>query len=96
MCIHYNNHSEVKIKNFYDEKGKLISYPAKRPLRELVLNAIADMFEYNCKYSEKEVNEIIKRSILFSDVELIRRELYDYRLLDRLKDGSVYWREKTK
>lgn len=43
-----------KVKNFYDEKGKLISYPAKRPLREL----------------------------------------YDYRLLDRLKDGSVYWREK--
>lgn len=60
-----------------------------------MLDAIAEMFEYNRHYSEKEVNEIIKQSILFSDVELIRREMYDYRLLDRLKDGSAYWREKV-
>lgn len=84
-----------KVKNFYDENGKLISYPAKRPLRKLVLDVIAEMFEYNRQYSEKEVNEIIRQSILFSDVELIRREMYDHRLLGRLKDGSAYWREKV-
>ena len=45
------------------------------------------------KYTEKEVNEIIRQNILFSDVELIRRELYQYKLIGRLRDGSEYWRE---
>lgn len=41
---------------------------------------------------EKEVNEIIKQCISFTDVELIRREMYELKYLDRLKDGSAYWK----
>lgn len=29
----------------------------------------------------------------FYDVELVRRELYDYKFLGRKKDGSEYWKE---
>ena len=80
-----------KIKVFYNQEGLLTQYPSKRPMREIALGRIAAKFEANRKYTEKEVNKIIKDSISFSDVEWIRRELYQWRFLDRLKDGSEYW-----
>ncbi len=81
-----------KAENFYD-KGKLISYPTKIPIRMIVLKRIAEKFEYGREYTEKEVNRIIAEQILFSDVALIRRELYQNRLINRLPDCSEYWRE---
>ncbi len=82
-----------KLKRFYDEEQRLIQYPSKRPLRILALSAIAEKFDASRKYSEKEVNEVIRSSIAFSDVELIRRELFQYKFMGRLKDGSEYWVE---
>ena len=54
---------------------------------------LAEQFEMDTDYTEKEVNEIIKSQIAFSDVELIRRELFQERFLNRLRDGSRYWKE---
>ena len=82
-----------KLAVYYDEEGRLTQYPGKRPLRELALLKIADCFEPDRKYTEKEVNEIIRENISFSDVELIRREMFQSKLLGRLRDGSQYWRE---
>ena len=45
------------------------------------------------KYTEKEINEIIRSHIAFSDIELIRREMFQYKLIGRLRDGSEYWVE---
>ncbi|RKI85068.1 DUF2087 domain-containing protein [bacterium 0.1xD8-71] len=36
-------------------------------------------------------NGLIK--IAFDDIELICREMYQYKFLGRLKDGSEYWAE---
>lgn len=85
--------AKAKIKNFYNTEGKLISYPSKRPLRLLALGKIAEYFENGRDYTEKEVNEIIKENIVFSAVEMVRRELYDLRFMNRTKDGARYWRE---
>lgn len=82
-----------KLAFYYDEEGLLIQYPTKRPLRQIVLARIAEQFEMDTDYTEKEVNEIIKSQITFSDVELIRRELFQERFLNRLRDGSRYWKE---
>ena len=62
-------------------------------MRMIALGKIADCFDKGRKYTEKEVNETIRQNISFSDFVLIRRELFDYRFLDRLSDGSQYWRE---
>lgn len=62
-------------------------------MRMIALRKIAECFDKDKKYTEKEVNEIIRQNISFSDFVLIRRELFDYRFLDRLSDGSQYWRE---
>lgn len=83
-----------KLKRYYDETGRLTQYPSKRPMRILALTKIADQFEPAKKYSEKEVNEIIRANIAFGDIELVRREMYQYKLMGRLRDGSAYWREE--
>lgn len=50
-------------------------------------------FEAGRQYTENEVNAIIKQNIAFSDIELIRREMFQLKLIGRLRDGSAYWRE---
>lgn len=82
-----------KLENYYDSQGRLSQYPTKRPMRVMALTKIADCFEFGRQYTEKEVNEIIKQNISFSDVELVRREMFQLKLMGRLKDGSAYWRE---
>lgn len=82
-----------KLERYYNSENKLTQYPSKRPMRVLALARIAEKFEMDKKYTEKEVNEIIKTSIAFSDVELIRREMFQYRFINRLRDGSQYWLE---
>lgn len=81
------------LRPFYDDEGRLLRYPSRRSLRLPVLTAIARGFEPGRDYTEKEVNGVIRAAIAFDDVELIRRELFEHRLLRRLRDGSRYWRE---
>ncbi len=82
-----------KLDNYYDSNDRLIQYPSKRPMRIIVLIKIEEQIELNRKYTEKEINEIIKLNIAFDDIELIRREMYQYKFLGRLRDGSEYWVE---
>ena len=80
--------------NYYDETGKLKQMPSKKPLRDIALLRIGQAFDFDADYTEKQVNEIIKSKISFNDVELVRRELFNHHILNRLKDGSKYWKEK--
>lgn len=82
-----------KLEKYYDINGKLTQYPSKRPMRIIALLKIAEAFDAEKKYTEKEVNAIIHEHIAFGDVELIRREMFQYKMISRLKDGSQYWSE---
>lgn len=80
--------------NYFDENGLLKQYPSKKPVREIVLDRIAGKIEPGKDYTEKEINQIIRDQIAFSDIELIRRELFDYAYLNRERDGSRYWKNE--
>ena len=80
-------------KRYLTSDSKLKQYPSKKPLRMMALAWMASFFEMNRMYTEKEVNEILKSRLAFSDHELLRRELYTYHFMDRKKDGSQYWLE---
>lgn len=86
---------QKKMKYFYNENGKLVQYPSKKPMRMIALQRIATEFETDRKYTEKEVNQIIKSCISFTDIELIRREMVESKLIGRLRDGSEYWLEES-
>lgn len=82
-----------KLRRYYDSDNRLTQYPSKKPMRILALIQIALKISPERKYTEKEINQIIRDSIAFSDIELIRREMFQYRLIGRLRDGSEYWSE---
>lgn len=82
-----------ELKNFLDDEGKLKIYPAKNRMKILSLFYLASKFEKDKKYSEKEVNAILKNWHTFEDWAMLRRDLYDKWFLGREPDCSVYWME---
>lgn len=82
------------LQRYLTEEGILKQYPSKKPIRMVALAYIAERFEHQRNYTEKEVNEIIKAAHSFSDHELIRRELFSYGFMGRMRDGSSYWLEE--
>lgn len=67
--------------------------PAKQRKKQLVLSYLAEKFEVEKLYSEREVNALLKEWHTFEDPATLRRELYDRRFLNRTPDGSAYWLE---
>ena len=85
---------QIVIENYLDSESRVTHWPARkrREARLMILRYLAEKFEFGQKYSEKQVNEIIKVNHLFNDHALMRRELVDAGLMGRVPDGSVYWR----
>lgn len=78
------------LRNFLDGDGKLTVFPAKRKMKVYALFYLAEKFESGREYSEREVNDVLLDWHTFADPATLRRELYDYRFLDRSRDGKVY------
>ena len=74
------------LRAFFDGK-RLRSIPAKRKARVVVLLELLRRFEPGRTYAEREVNDLLRAS--HDDVASLRRELVDYRYLERA-DGR-YW-----
>ena len=72
--------------------GEIIRWPKKPPEKEIIIKYLAEKFESDKKYTEKEINKIIEGYHLFNDIALLRRELISRKYLDRTDDGSKYWK----
>lgn len=72
----------------------LQSFPAKEKHRLLVLAAVAEHFEPGRRYPEAEVDSILEQ--VFGDYALLRRYLVEYGFMERLADGSGYWRTERR
>ncbi len=68
--------------------------PRKQKPRYAVLMYLSQRFDPEAAYSEQEVNAICAQWHTFNDYFTLRRELVDYGLLGRERDGSRYWRIK--
>ena len=77
-----------------NELDKIVRWPKKPSDKEMVITYLSTKFDYENKYTEKEVNTIIDKYHLFDDVALLRRELVSRKMLSRRDDGSEYWRIK--
>lgn len=74
---------------YFNEDGFLKSYPAREKKKIIVLEEIVKNFNKDRKYSEKEINRILKR--IYEDYASIRRALIEYGYLERNNDCSEYW-----
>jgi predicted transcriptional regulator len=77
-----------KVLRDYMEDGRLKSIPRQWKKREVILRYLAEQFDEERRYTEREVNEIISRT--HEDFATLRRELVDSRRLARERD--IYWR----
>lgn len=68
-------------------KLKLLSSKEKKKI--VILRKISEQFDSDLKYSEKEINTILKP--IYDDYATIRRYLIEYGFLDRTNDCKEYW-----
>lgn len=76
------------VENFF-EYGKLKSIPAQRKKERIILEEIAKDFNFDKKYTEKEVNDIITK--YNDDYCTIRRDMISEGILER--KASMYWKK---
>lgn len=86
----------LKLKNdisrFLDEYGRITHLSHKKNIRVATLYYLAEKFEANLDYTEKEVNAICEEWHTFGDYFILRREMIDNELLCRESNGSRYWK----
>jgi len=90
--------STPDLKDFLDELGRLKRWPSPRKQKaaqRLALEFLITKFDLHRRYTEKEVNTLLNESHTFGDAALLRRELIEAHLLERLRDGSAYWRAQA-
>jgi hypothetical protein len=81
----------LKFGYLLDPAMRVKRWPKKIVEKLFVLEYLQTKLEIERKYSEKEVNTILKEWHLFNDHALLRRELYDRYYVNRTTDGREYW-----
>jgi hypothetical protein len=82
------DHARASVLRNFVVDGRLVSIPAARGKRRVILEHIVATFEPGVRYPEREVNAILRA--WHPDHAALRRYLVDELLLAR--DSSVYWR----
>lgn len=81
-----------ELRRFLDRSGRLTMWPpAKQRDKLLILEYLATFFESGRVYTEKEVNDLLLLQSIIKDHAALRRALYEYRFMNRVRDGSQYW-----
>jgi hypothetical protein len=78
----------------YFEPGpevRLKKFPRKQKEKLVVLNRLAELFEKDRFYTEKEINADLEG--VYPDYVTVRRYMVDYGFLDRKPGGGDYWRK---
>jgi hypothetical protein len=80
------------LKAFVNPDGSLKQIPLQPKKLRAIVNYLRSAFEEDVRYSEKEVNEILRR--FHADTSSLRRYLIEYKILARERDGAGYWLQK--
>lgn len=73
---------------FFGDDGMLRVIPKKNEFKMEIFNIIIGDFEDRVVYSEREVNNILKK--FYGDYAILRRYLVDYGFLSRDSYGTEY------
>jgi len=74
----------------FDVEGRLVRWPTKFTVQRMAMWVLWTRFEAKRKYTEREVNAILRTANAFGDHATLRRELINHRLLARKSDCSEY------
>jgi len=87
-----DEYSRKVLKVHLNADGSIKQIPQQPAKLMVILNYLLKFFETDAIYTEKEVNEIIRR--YNEDTAGLRRDLIEAGLLARESDGSRYWKVK--
>ncbi|WP_269530945.1 DUF2087 domain-containing protein [Chitinimonas sp. BJYL2] len=87
-----SNADTRRLLRHFDEAGRLLRWPGKFSEQLPCIWTIWARLPARRDLSEKAINEYIKRCETFGDHVLLRRELVNYKLVERTPDGSTYRR----
>lgn len=73
-----------------DSEGRLTGLPSKRKKKLCALSCLANKIPAGQVFTEREFTQLLNELHTFGDAATLRRELYDYFLIDRNPDGSGY------
>jgi ArsR family transcriptional regulator len=79
---------QQKVLRTFFVHGRLKQWPAQRKKQQIVLEKIAEEFEPERRYSEREVNQVLIE--INEDVATLRRALIDHKYMRR--EQGIYWR----
>ena len=79
-----------KVIDSFFEYGKLKSIPVQRKKERIILEVIAEQFDFDRTYTEREVNLII--ADFHDDFCTLRRDMIAEKLL--VRENGTYWRVK--
>ena len=85
---------ELELERYLDDQGRLKEWPSRRNrarFQQVALEYLATKFEPGVLYTEREVNTLLNQHHTFGDPALLRRELFERGLVDRVPNGSAYW-----
>lgn len=90
LDIHYT------VQQFMDEEGRFTKWPSRKKKSQqlLILELLSQKFDKTKKYSEKEVNDLLNQHHTFGDSALLRREMFEKKILKRTLDCREYWINK--
>ena len=74
----------------FDVDGRLVRWPKKFTVQRMAMWVLWTHFESKRKYTEREVNAVLKAANAFGDHATLRRELINHKLLARKSDCSEY------
>lgn len=84
---------EIKrLSRFFDEKGKLLHWPGKASWRIPCLWVLWSRLPARQPMSEQQLNKQLMENHVFGDPALLRRELFDNRMVTRTADCREYRR----
>ncbi len=82
--------SKKVLKIYLNADGSVKQIPSQPAKLQVILNYLIQAFAPSTNYTEKEVNQILRR--FHEDTAALRRYLVDAKMLDREGDGLRYWR----
>lgn len=91
--VDLNAYDRKVLKTYLTPDGRLKKFPSQQKKLEVILRHVVQAFEPGVRYSEKQVNEILER--FNEDTAGLRRNLVDFRLMERQGGGGEYWRTGT-
>jgi predicted transcriptional regulator len=78
--------------SFTGADGRFTSFPAQEKKYLVLLRHVLKEFEPGVRYSERRVNDILRR--YSDDTARLRRSLVEYGFMDREGGGRDYWRKE--